>query len=129
VTADEAPLAAAAEHHREGEVDRAIHGARADDRADASDAQRDRASVDELARDADLLSARRWVDAPQELDELALRPIGTVDEGEDTDDQGEQRDEREEELIGDAAREERALIGRERRGDGTREAAELSDAL
>jgi hypothetical protein len=43
--------------------------------------------------------------------------LGAVDEAEDADDQGEQRDEGEEDLVGDRAREERAVVVEERAED------------
>ena len=64
----------------------------------------------ELARDTGLLRARRRIDRPDYLDDLPLRSVGSIDERERTDDQREQRDEREEELIGDRRGEERTLV-------------------
>src|SRR5207237_463844 len=61
------------------------------------------------------------------LDELLLRPLRPVDEAEDPDDEREERDQREEQLIRDGAREERAFVGREGRGDGARVADQGPD--
>jgi len=88
------------------------------DGPDDADAQRDRAAFDELPRDARLLRRRGGIDIAYELDELLLRSLRTVDESEDPDDECEQRDEREEQLVGDRAREERAFVGGEGVGDG-----------
>jgi hypothetical protein len=64
-------------------------------------------------RDAGLLRGGRGVNVAKDRDEIALRPIRAIDEGEDTDEQGEKRDEPEEDLIGDRAGEEGAIVVRE----------------
>src|SRR5439155_6142949 len=119
-TADEAATPRDSEYERERAVDRAEDRASGEDRADDADAQRHSATLDEVPRDARLLSGGRWVKVPQELHELALRTVGAVDEAEDADDEGEDRNEREEQLVRDAAGEERAAIVEERCRRGAR---------
>jgi hypothetical protein len=97
------------------------------ERAEDTDAQRDRTAVDELARDPRLLRRRRRVDVPDELDELLLRALGAVDESEDPDDERQKRDGGEEELERDRAREEGTFVVREGGGDGARVADECPD--
>jgi hypothetical protein len=58
VAANEASLAADSEDGCHRLVDRAVDRARGEDRADHADAQRDAASLDELADDARLLRGR-----------------------------------------------------------------------
>jgi hypothetical protein len=82
-----------------------------EERSDDADPQRQRATLDELARDARLLRGRGGVDLAQDRGDLALRAFGTVDEGEDADDQSEQREEREEDPVGNGAREKAAVVG------------------
>jgi hypothetical protein len=103
-----------------------VYRAGREDRADDADAERDRTTVDELARDARLLRCRRGVDVPDELDELLLRAFGSEDESEDPDDERQERDGREEQLEGDRPRQEGAFVIGERGGDGARVAGECS---
>jgi hypothetical protein len=97
------------------------------ERAEDTDAQRDRTAVDELARDPRLLRGRRRIDVPDELDELLLRALGAVDESEDPDDERQKRDGGEEQLERDRAREEGTFVVREGGGDGARVADECPD--
>jgi hypothetical protein len=62
-----------------------------------------------------------------QLRQLLLRPLRPEDESEDADDERQDRDDREEQLEGDAAREERAFVVRERRGDGPSVADQCPD--
>jgi hypothetical protein len=71
----------------------------------------------ELADELRLLPRDRGHQAAHDLSELELRLLAAVDEAEDADDQGEQRDEGEEDLVGDRAREERAVVVEERAED------------
>jgi hypothetical protein len=63
--------------------------------------------------DARFLLRCRGVDIAKELDEILLGPIRAIDEGQDTDEQRKKRDEREEDLVRDGAREEGAIVVRE----------------
>ena len=69
--------------------------------------------------DADLLLGGRGVNVAKDLDEILLGALGPVDEGEDADEQREKRDQREEDLVRDRAREERAIVVREALDDGS----------
>ena len=62
---------------------------RAEDRPDETDAQGDRAAIDELARDAHLLRGGGGVDRAQELHQLPLCPVGPEDEPEHAHDERE----------------------------------------
>ena len=84
---------------------------RGEDGPDHPEAERERAPLHELARDARLLRGGRGVDLAEDLDELALRAIRSVDEAEHADDEREQRNEPEEDLVGERAGEERAFVG------------------
>ena len=106
VAAHEPPLAAGAEDGREDFVQRAVYRAGRQEGPEDPDTQRDRAAVDELARDPRLLRRRGRIDVADELDELLLRPLRAVDESEDADDQREERDGRKEQLERDRAGEE-----------------------
>ena len=55
--------------------------------------------------------------------------MGSVDEAKDPDDEGEQRDEGEEDLVGDRAREERAVIGEEPADDPARRYEDAASAF
>ena len=61
-------------------------------------------------RDPGLLRGGRGVDVANDLDQIALGAICTVDERQDADEEREKRDEREEDLVRDRAREERAVV-------------------
>src|SRR2546428_2822545 len=84
-----------------------------EDRANDPEAERDRAALHELTCDPRLLRGRRWIDLADDLDDLALRAIRSVDESEHPDDEREQWDEPEEDLVGDGAREEGTIVGEE----------------
>jgi len=60
--------------------------------------------------DPRFLRGGRGVDAPEDLDQIALRAVGPVGERQDADKEREQRDQREEDLIRDRAGEEGAVV-------------------
>jgi len=104
-----------------------VDGPRREQRSDHTDGQGERSPIHELAGDPRLLSGRGWIDIADELHELTLRAVGTEEEGQNAYQQRQQRDQREEQLIRDAAREESALVVRERGGDGAGAAGEGAD--
>ena len=69
--------------------------------------------MDRLASDPRFLRRRGWLDVAKDIDEIALGAVGPVDEREHTHEQPKQRDERKEDLVGDGAGEEGALVGGE----------------
>ena len=71
-------------------------------------------------RDPRLLRRRRRVDLAKDLDQVALGTVGAVHECEDSDEQREERDQREEDLVRDRAGEEAALGLAEAHDYGTR---------
>jgi hypothetical protein len=104
-----------------------VYGTRREHRSDETDAERDPAALDELAHDARLARCRRRIDIANELRQLLLRQLGSVDEAEDADGESGQRDQCEEDLEGDPSGEERALVGSEGGGDGAGVAGERLD--
>ena len=60
--------------------------------------------------DASLLGGGRRVDVAKDLDEIALGAIRAVRESENADEQREERYQREEDLVGDRASEEGAIV-------------------
>src|SRR5207245_4859605 len=80
-----------------------------EDRANDPEAERDRAALHELTCDPRLLRGRRWIDLADDLDDLALRAMRSVDEFEHTDAQGEQWGEHDDEQEGGRARENGAV--------------------
>src|SRR5262249_27366992 len=115
--ADERALVAATEHGGEGEVERRVDRRRAEQRPDQPQPQRQRATLDQVADDAQLLLRRRRIDLADELRQAAGRALVAEDEAEDTHHQREERDESEEDLVGERAREERTVIFDERARD------------
>jgi hypothetical protein len=95
-----------------------VYRAGREDGADDAEAERDRTAVDELPRDPRLLRRRRRIDVADQLDELLLRALRAIDEPEDADDESQERDGREEDLEGDCASEEGALVIKKGGGDG-----------
>src|SRR6267143_1649740 len=107
----------------ERQLQRVADRRRGKDRSNDPEAKRDSTALHELTRDSRLLRGSRGVDLANDLDDLTLRPIRPVDESEHTDDEREQRDEPEEDLVGDGAREEGTIVGEEafQNGAGARD--------
>jgi hypothetical protein len=61
-------------------------------------------------RDARLLRGGRGVDVAKDVDEILLGAIRAEGEREDADEQREEWDQREEDLVGDGASEETAIV-------------------
>src|SRR5438105_1369950 len=110
----ERALALAPEDVRHRRVDRPEDRRHGEECADKAEAERERPTLDELADEPGLLARGRGQQAANDGHELGLRALGAIDEAEDADDQGQQRDEREEDLVGDRAGEERTVVGEER---------------
>jgi hypothetical protein len=70
--------------------------------------------------DARLLRGRRRVDLAKDLDQIALGAIGPVQEGKNSDEQCEERDQCEKDLVRDRAGEEAALVLGEALDGGSR---------
>ena len=102
-----------AEDDGKGELERVADRGGREQRPDDPKAKRDRAALYELARDPGLLRGRRWIDLADDLPDLALGPVRPVDESERADQEREQRDEPEEDLVRDGARQEGTLVGEE----------------
>src|SRR5438477_1596366 len=113
VSTDEAAPALPAENGGEGAIERTVDRHRRKNGADHADRQRERAALHQLASDPRFLRRRRWIHLAEELNEIALGAIRSVDKCEDADEEREQRDEREEDLVGNSAGEERAIVGGE----------------
>lgn len=79
-------------------------------RPEEAEAERDRATLAQLPHDRQLLAAQDRVDLTQNPRQLAVRPVGAIDESEHADREGQQRHDREEELERDRTGEEGALI-------------------
>jgi hypothetical protein len=69
--------------------------------------------------DPRFLRGGRGIDITKELDQIALGAIGPIDERQDADEERKERDEREEDLVGDRAGEERAVVVGETLDDGS----------
>jgi len=125
MAAQECAPALPAENARERELQRVADGRGGENGANHPKAERDRTALHELTRDSRLLRGSRWVDLANDPDDLTLRLIRPVDECEHADDEREQRDEPEEDLVGDGAREERTIVGEEafQNGAGARDEA------
>ena len=67
-------------------------------------------ALHEIVGDARFLGRRRRVNLAKDLNQVALRSIGTVDERENSDEQRKQRDQREKDLVRDRTGEEPALV-------------------
>jgi hypothetical protein len=59
-----------------------------------------------------------WIDVPEDLDQIALSPIWPVDERQDSDEEREQRNEREEDLVRDRAGKKGAVVVGKAQDDG-----------
>jgi hypothetical protein len=96
-----------------------------EDRADESKRQREASTFDELPCDARLLVGGRGVQRAEDLHQLAFRALGSVDEREDSDEQRQQRDQREKDLVGDRAGEEGTVV----RGEVVEDRTDARDSL
>jgi hypothetical protein len=110
-------------------VDRPEDRRGGEQRSDEPEAEGERATLHELADELRLLTRGRRQQAADDPGELQFGLLGAVDEAEDADDQREQRDEREEDLIGDRAREERAVVGEESPDDPPRDRQDAASAF
>jgi hypothetical protein len=110
-------------------VDRPEDRRHGEQRSDEPEAERERATLHELPDELRFLTRGRRQEATHDPRELELGLLGAVDEAEDADDEREQRDEREEDLIGDRAREERAVVGEESPDDPPRDRQDAASAF
>jgi hypothetical protein len=110
-------------------VDRSEDRRDREQRPDEPEAEGERATLHELPDELRFLARGRRQQAGDDPRELELGLLGAVDEAEDADDQREQRDEREEDLVGDRAREERAVVGDESPDDPPRDRQDAASAF
>jgi hypothetical protein len=117
VTAHERPSTLASQHQRERTIQRPVDRHGREDGSHHADRQGEGAPLHELVRDAVLLRGGRGIDVSKDLDEIALGSILPVDERENADEQGEEWNEREENLVRDRAREEGTVVRGEAHDD------------
>src|SRR5207248_10322388 len=110
----ERSLALASEDVRHRRIDRTEDRRHGEQCADQAEAEREGSPFDELADQPGLLTGGGRQQSANDGHELRLCALGAIDEAEDADDQGQERDEREEDLVGDRAGEERPVVGEER---------------
>ncbi len=120
VSSNERPAALPTEDQGERAIERTVDGHRRKERSDNADRQRETPTLHEVVGDAGFLRGRGRVDLAKDLDQIALGAIGAVHKGEDADEQGKERDEREKNLVRDRAGEEAALVLGEARDGGPR---------
>jgi hypothetical protein len=93
---------------------------RREERSDDAERQGETPTLDEVVGDTRLLRGRRRVNLAKDLDKIALGAIRPVDEGKNSDEQCEERDQREEDLVCDRAGEEATLVLGEALDGGSR---------
>src|SRR4029077_19761955 len=118
--ADERPPAFPTEDVGHRSVDRPEDRGDRQQRANETEAQRERTTLHELPDEPRLLPGGRGQQAAYDLGELELGLLRAVQEAEDADDEREQRDQREEDLVRDGAGEKQAVVGEEGTEDPAR---------